>query len=226
MASVTQEIANLNPSGIKTFGEDYVKQNELLGHSYHDWPREFLKNYVLHLMREFPLADRKVLDVGCAYGREVLAFIRWGHADAFGVDVCKPMIDGSPWKKELKSRIRISSANDTGFKDNFFDLLHTQQTLEHLNPDKVNKAEQEFLRILKPGGFLYATLDVVDNEGMVEGRGRAAKNEQDLTHTCLMPMAWWRNIFKEWTCYPGIERRMTYWPEEDRRASVLVLRKP
>jgi len=58
-----------------------------------------------------------------------------------------------------KIEFHVADAQDLIYRENYFDLVFTQNALEHI-PDPL-VAIKESLRVLKPGGILYATFDPV-----------------------------------------------------------------
>lgn len=105
----------------------------------------------------------KVLDAGCAFGRDVRLLHGRGFA-VVGVDFAEKMIE------EAKKRVPgadffVADVRDLPFEADTFDVILCNAVLMHLEKRTVGKALQEFHRVLKPGG----TLLLCNKEGTGEG---------------------------------------------------------
>ena len=102
------------------------------------------------------LRGLKVLDWGCGRGRMVAYLLKEG-IDAYGVDVDYETIKNSKiYFSEAgldsdKYLHVMRSENQTNFPDGFFDVIISDNVLEHI-PD-LNTAMTEIMRITKPGGY-------------------------------------------------------------------------
>lgn len=107
---------------------------------------------------------KKVLDVGCGNGRNLIYFLRNGY-EVFGVD---PQPHAVETVKELSAALApdnplenflVCSAEDLPFKDATFDLvissavLHFAKDVQHFD-----SMVQAMFRVLKPGGYFFARL--------------------------------------------------------------------
>ncbi len=125
---------------------------------------EQLKNPTLHT-RQFismleifagkDIAGLKILDFGCGRG-ELTGTMRRMGADAYGVEVSQKSIDcGTSLLKEASDDLPFLSLLDENgrslFPDAFFDIVISDQVLEHVSDLPVVFAEIK--RVLKPGGL-------------------------------------------------------------------------
>lgn len=107
---------------------------------------------------------KKVLDVGCGGGRNIVHFLRNGY-EVFGID---PNANAIEAVKALSAELApanpltnfsIAAAEDLPFEDNMFDLaicsavLHFAEDSNHFDA-----MLRSIWRVLKPGGFLFARL--------------------------------------------------------------------
>jgi len=100
-----------------------------------------------------PLANKgqRILEVGCGQGDVLLELAKRG-LNCFGIEPSRHMIefcDGLPGVTILHG-----TAERLEFPDEIFDLVFSQQLIEHLHPDDVPNHFAEVLRVLRPGGVL------------------------------------------------------------------------
>ena len=77
----------------------------------------------------------RVMDVGCAKGLLVMAFLMEG-CDAFGIDISAESISAAP--EPVRERVRVASATEP--LDGRYDLITCTEVLEHLSPEDANRA--------------------------------------------------------------------------------------
>jgi ubiquinone/menaquinone biosynthesis C-methylase UbiE len=92
----------------------------------------------------------KVLEVGCGRGH-VLKAIQEAGCQVFGID---PSVDMVELARGHGVSADVGTAEALGFTSNTFDLVFSQQVLEHIHPDDVPEHLGEAYRVLKPGGLL------------------------------------------------------------------------
>jgi ubiquinone/menaquinone biosynthesis C-methylase UbiE len=98
-----------------------------------------------------PLADRRVLEFGCGLGmymREMRRFTP--HVFGFDVEIDR-LIDGK--RKGVvgePSGMLAGVGEQLPFADNSFDVVFTNEVLEHVQDDA--QAAREIARVLRPGG--------------------------------------------------------------------------
>jgi len=143
---------------------------------------------------------RKVLDVGCGGGRNLVYFLQNGF-EVYGVD---PNSDAIAAVRELSSNLSglnppdnfiVATAEDLPFKDETFDLVISSAVL-HFAKSKQHFESMLFSmwRPLKPGGYFFARLasdigieSLVKNLGngqylLPDGSERFLVNEQQLLY--------------------------------------------
>lgn len=93
----------------------------------------------------------KVLDFGCGAAKTLQLLVKAG-VDAYGCDVFYEGGDVSSLiPSELNDRVRRSEAGHIPFDDATFDLVMSNQVLEHVSD--LNQVLSEIARVLKPGGI-------------------------------------------------------------------------
>lgn len=118
-----------------------------LGHPSYVWRAgqerrlEMVKKYV-------PLEGKKILDVGCGIGTYLKAFKRFTN-DLYGVEIDKKRAEEA---KKVTPNISVAPAEKLPFDDAAFDVVFSNEVLEHVDDDR--KAVEEGVRVLKPEGHL------------------------------------------------------------------------
>lgn len=130
----------------------------------------------------FPKGSR-VLDVGCAAGRDVSILLQGGW-DAFGVDPCPELINqGLRFDPSLDGRLFTDALPALStIPDSSFDGVLCSAVLMHLPEDTLFDAAFGLRRVLKPGGRLLVSLPVDHNAEPLTGR-----DEKDRFHNGLSP---------------------------------------
>ena len=96
-----------------------------------------------------------VLDVGCGFGLESLAFARWGIGAVHGLDRSELFIAEARQRAAqagLAIDYRVGSADELPFPDGSFDHVRAERLLLYF--DDVVPAIAEMKRVLRPGGTL------------------------------------------------------------------------
>lgn len=103
-----------------------------------------------------------VLSAGCGVGNFLMSFMELTgiEADLYGVDISFDAVRLAERKsrlatndKNFRSDFQAGSVQDLPFKNNFFDIVHSQDVLEHL-PDP-EKAVAEMVRVTRKGGWIF-----------------------------------------------------------------------
>ena len=118
---------------------------------YDHWKRTYSRNF---LKRRFEIIRScipldlnqpiRVLEVGCANGKDFIQFLADSPAEVWGVD-----LNPSPIQQENVKTI-IADAAELPFPDNYFDLVVSVGLLEHIEPmEKLCTVIQEMDRVGK-----------------------------------------------------------------------------
>jgi len=106
------------------------------------------RNSVKELLRTFlNKQNLKILDIGCGTGKTMDMLSCFGNV--WGIDNNKKAL--SFCRKRGLHNLILADASNTGFKDNFFDIVAMLDVLEHTDE---NTTLQETKRVLKRGGFI------------------------------------------------------------------------
>ncbi|MBU3925349.1 class I SAM-dependent methyltransferase [Patescibacteria group bacterium] len=118
--------------------------------------------------------DGKILDIGCAFGRDVNIFIQKGF-NAIGVDLSSNMI-AKAQSLYPKAKFKVMDMMSLDFKDDTFDGIWCSATLLHLTKNDAIIALREMNRVLKNKGYLYLNLKEGQGEKTIaDNRYRDAK---------------------------------------------------
>jgi ubiquinone/menaquinone biosynthesis C-methylase UbiE len=96
------------------------------------------------------LEHKRVLDVGCGDGALVRALLDAG-ASAAGIDP-NPMALAEAGRIAPASDFRVASAEQIPFPDHTFDAVVTVNSLHHVPVTSMDKALDEFARVIHPDG--------------------------------------------------------------------------
>lgn len=127
-------------------------------------------------------ALKRVLDFGCAEGRMLRFFPRTDGSELWGVDVNAERI---AWAQQNLPELRFvttTTAPHLPFEDNYFDLVYCLSVFTHIG-DLADAWFLELLRVVRPGGHLYATVHDEHTIELLRGRYR-----NDETHAYLIDL--------------------------------------
>jgi SAM-dependent methyltransferase len=143
-------------------------------HRYHEYAP-----WMPHVMGFDQFAGKRLLEVGCGMGTDLLQFAR-GGARVTGVDLTPRSIETSRKHLQLYDRtgdFAITDAETLPFADKSFDVVYSNGVLHH-TPDTAG-AVREIHRVLRPGGLARVMLyhrnswnywfDIVARHGLLHG---------------------------------------------------------
>lgn len=96
---------------------------------------------------EIFMKGKKVLDIGCGEGN----LLRKDRNNIYGIDINKTLIE------KLQSEgllVKYGDATKIPFEDNYFDVIHCSNVIEHLTPLDAHKMFLETKRVLKQNGII------------------------------------------------------------------------
>jgi|UPI0004A40ED4 ubiquinone/menaquinone biosynthesis C-methylase UbiE len=118
-----------------------------------------LDGVISFLESRFNLAEGRILDFGCGWGTDLIFCLKKGY-NAFGIDVSKDKakfhalrIQTKNYPKIWLERFIISEGENLPFKSETFDIVYSNQVIEHVKEPQ--KCISEIFRVLKKGGILY-----------------------------------------------------------------------
>lgn len=114
---------------------------------------DFIRERLREIIGEFSRyrESNRLLDIGFGAGTmlETARELNW---NAFGLEVSKPAVEQA---RKRGFEVFHGGLCDAKYPDNYFDVVTLSEILEHL-PDP-NGDLREIVRILRPGGILWAT---------------------------------------------------------------------
>ena len=102
------------------------------------------------------VSRRKALDFGCGAGRLTQALASY-FAEVDGVDIAPSMIELANRYNRYNNKCRYHLNNKASldlFPDDSFDLIYSDFTLQHIEPEFSKLYITEFVRVLAPSGLL------------------------------------------------------------------------
>jgi len=107
----------------------------------------------------------KILDHGCGGGTSLLFLAALGYKNVWGVDIAQRsellkktnllVSMATEDTGEMTNRVEVYDGSKLPFPDDSFDLIYSQQVLEHVRDDVFNSYYQEEARVLRKGGIAY-----------------------------------------------------------------------
>ncbi|WP_433376143.1 methyltransferase domain-containing protein [Streptosporangium sp. CA-115845] len=138
--------------GYSAMASDYVRRTSV-----------FPKNSVLkdEIARLSDLAEGSILDAGAGGGRDSLLFAKLGR-DVIALDACPDFVAALP--KNDRIRPMLGDIRALPLEAESVGGVWCSAVLLHLDQSDVEVAFEEFFRVLRPGGVMYASVK--------EGSGR------------------------------------------------------
>ncbi len=139
----------------KQFGQEYWDGDRKYGYGGYEYDGRWL-SVARDIIKFFDLKPfSKILDVGCGKGFLVNDLLKEGeNFDVYGLDISEYAIRNSPFN--LRTRLRLGTADDLPFEDKSFDLVVSINTLHNLSRERCVKALSEIERV---GKQAYVVVD-------------------------------------------------------------------
>ena len=131
---------------------DFTGEQAVLGKGSRRSEADHIARY--NYLQEF-VKDKIVLDVACGSGYGS-SLIGENAKEVYGVDISKEAIKHAE-ENFASSKVHFTQGNgaELAFKDKFFDVAVTFETIEHLTPEDTEKYLQDIHRTLKDDGILF-----------------------------------------------------------------------
>ncbi|NGX56910.1 MAG: Demethylrebeccamycin-D-glucose O-methyltransferase [Candidatus Anoxychlamydiales bacterium] len=149
-----QEIPKAEAATIaKKFDKDYWDGDRKYGYGGFKYDGRWL-SVAEKLVKHYNLKPgQKVLDVGCGKGFLLYDLLQIVEGlEVAGIDISKYAIENS--KVENENSLKVCSATNLPFEDNYFDLIISINTLHNLPCHDLEKALKEIQRVGKKNKYL------------------------------------------------------------------------
>lgn len=114
-------------------------------------PEDYNAINALNSLRYVDVTGKLVLVIGCNKGLDCSYFVQSQAIGVYGVDVIDEI--GQDYVGNRYFYHKCSAEKMDCFNDNYFDLVYSVATMEHIQ--NIESAFMEMIRVLKPGGLLY-----------------------------------------------------------------------
>lgn len=129
-------------------GPEYVKGQDEYFAKKRDQARDFIKKHLPSLK------VKRVLDLGCGDGRDILLYEKLGAKEVYGIDSSNFMVKEAKKKVKNPHNIEVGNMNSLPFKSNFFDVVVGRFSVHYLN--NLDPMYKEVARTLKNKGvFIF-----------------------------------------------------------------------
>ncbi|WP_018652318.1 class I SAM-dependent methyltransferase [Actinobacillus capsulatus] len=144
--------------------------------------------------------DKKVLEVACNMCTTAIQIAKQYGCHITGIDLDEEALDkarANIKEHKVEDLVQVQRANATKlpFEDNLFDIVINEAMLTMLPIEAKEKAIREYIRVLKPGGFLL-THDVMLNTEDADAVIQSLREAINLTVTPLTKEGW-KTLFHE-----------------------------
>lgn len=138
--------------------------------------------------------DKKVLEVACNMGTTAIEIAKQFGCEVIGIDLDEEALEKARQniaENKMEDLVQVQRANATKlpFEDNSFDIVINEAMLTMLPVEAKEKAIREYLRVLKPNGFLL-THDVLLNTEDAEQILADLRDAINITVTPLTKENW------------------------------------
>ncbi|OOH86214.1 SAM-dependent methyltransferase [Pasteurellaceae bacterium 15-036681] len=138
--------------------------------------------------------DKKILEVACNMGATAIEIAKKFGCHVTGIDLDEDALEKARQnivENKIEDLVQVQHANamQLPFEDNSFDIVINEAMLTMLPNESKEKAIQEYLRVLKPNGFLL-THDVLLNETETEAVLEDLREAINISVTPLTKDGW------------------------------------
>lgn len=133
----------------KTWGFDYWDGDRRINYGGYSYIEGRWEKVARLMADEYKLkAGDKILDIGCGKGFLLYDFTKAVPGiDVYGVDISEYAIENA--KEEVKVSLKVSSATELPYEDNYFDYVYSINTFHNLHNYDLEKALLEMNRVAK-----------------------------------------------------------------------------
>jgi len=148
------------PQSTGPWNEIFKQGGRVFPEPHEDMPR------VVQLLKS--RGGHTILDLGSGTGRHIVYFARNGFS-VFGLDNSPEGLQATrQWLREegLDAHLWLQNMTEKlPYEEGFFDAVVSVQVIHHADMATIKMIVHEIGRVLKPGGFLFATVPKLKNQG-------------------------------------------------------------
>ena len=138
----------------KKWDYDYWDGDRRINYGGYSYQEGRWEKVAKSLISHYELPEKaKILDIGCGKGYLLFDLLKClPNADVYGLDISDYAIANS--KPEIKQKLKLGSATNLPWQDNYFDLVISITTLHNLHAYDLEKALKEMERVGKSHKYL------------------------------------------------------------------------
>ena len=138
----------------KKFDYDYWDGDRRICYGGYNYIEGRWEKVAKKLIEHYQLKNNaKILDIGCGKGYLLFDLMKLlPDLNVYGLDISGYAVENS--KEEIKGKITVGNATNLPFKDDFFDLVISINTLHCLEAQDLYKALKEMERVGKKDKYL------------------------------------------------------------------------
>lgn len=159
------------------------------------------------------IVNKKVLDVGCGFGRFGIRLLKRG-AELTAIDISEKMLKAfsKNCPKRYKNKLKLVLGESTTFETNEkYDIIFCLNLFFHLNKNQRQKTILHCLKHLKKGGQMYVAANIANTYREIESlkkRNSIKKNGYHFEKLSLEEIHSYKKYFKKYSehgfCYTSI----------------------
>ena len=172
----------------RRFDKDFFDGDRLFGYGGYSYHPRFWKETVKRFCSHYQLkTNASILDIGCGKGFMLHDFKNlMPDATIAGIDISSYAIENS--MGDVRLFLQVGNANALPYRDHFFDLVISINTIHNLPLDECKQALKEIMRVSKKHAFI--TVDAWRNE-----QERIRMLDWNLTALTYMHIDDWNILF-------------------------------
>ena len=138
----------------REFGYEYFDGDRVYGYGGYKYDRKYWAKTARYFLEFYEIKDgMKILDIGCAKGFLLFEMKKINPTlKVYGLDISNYAIEHA--KEEVRGNLVNASADKLPFEENYFDLVVSINTIDHLNTEGCRNALHEIERVKKDKSFI------------------------------------------------------------------------
>lgn len=174
----------------RKFDKEFFDGDRKHGYGGYNYNEKFWTQVVKDFVNYYKLEkNARILDVGCGKGFMLYDFKKqFPNFMIYGIDISDYAIENS--LEDVRQNLKVGSCDDIPFKDNYFDLVISINTIHNLDKEGCARSLKEICRVSKKNKFI-----IVDAYSNDEEKKRMYS--WNLTAKTIMHQEDWIKFFNE-----------------------------